>query len=62
MAILMILYGIFLVYSEMRDLRRFRLNQIAGMNMAAPQINVAVPQINVAVPNKKYNPRNAKQE
>ena len=57
----MTLYGIYLVYSEMRDLRRFRLNQIAGMNMAAPQINVAVPQINVAVPNKKYNPRNAKQ-
>ena len=58
----MTLYGIFLVYSEMRDLRRFRLNQIAGMNMAAPQNNVAVQQINVAVPNKKYNPRNAKQE
>jgi hypothetical protein len=55
MAILLTLYGIFLVYSEIRDLRRFRLNQIAGMNMAAPQINVAVP-------NKKYNPRNAKQE
>ena len=56
----MTLYGIFLVYSEMRDLRRFRLNQMA--NMAAPQINVPVQQINVAVPNKKYNPRNTKQE
>ena len=60
MAILMTLYGIFLVYSEMRDLRRFRLNQIA--NMAAPQIYVPVQQINVAGPNKKYNPRNTKQE
>ncbi len=49
----MILYGIFLAYSEIRDLRRFRLNQIA---------NMAAPQINVAVPNKKYNPRNTKQE
>jgi hypothetical protein len=56
----MTLYGIFLVYSEMRDLRRFRLNQVA--NMAAQQINVPVQQINVAVPNKKYNPRNSKQE
>ena len=56
----MTLYGIFLAYSEKRDLRRFRLNQIA--NIAAPQINVPVQQINVPVPNKKYNPRNTKQE